>query len=445
MSTSNSPEMQHTLKIAHIAAEIKTMPLEGNHFSLQKANVSHTVPDPKNPKHKDKKINLKTLVDIIEINPEKQYAIAESGVTFARLVKETLKYDLVPYCVSELKGITIGGAVSGSSVESMSYKYGGFHDSCLEYEIITATGEILHVSPKEQPEIFDMIHGSFGTLGIISQIKFKLHPAKKYVKLDYLHLNTFQEFQAAIHIHYKTRDLDFMDGIIHSPEHFVLITGKFVDYAPYTHNYTWNIYWRATATRHHDYMDTWDYFFRYDTECHWVTRNYGLDNMLLRTLAGPFVLGSTNILNLAKKIGPIIEKNKEPDVVVDLFLPDSRWKAFFEWYLKEINYWPIWIVPYHIEKMYGWVNPAFLNGISDKLFIDFAVYGLKQPQGRNIYKELEDALYEHQGLKTLISYNYYTEDRFWEIYNKKKYTWVKNKVDPKNLFRNLYEKTHYKK
>ena len=56
----------------------------------------------------------------------------------------------MPIVVPELKTITIGGAVAGCSIESMSFVHGGFHDTCLEYEVITATGEVLTCTPDNE-------------------------------------------------------------------------------------------------------------------------------------------------------------------------------------------------------------------------------------------------------------------------------------------------------
>ena len=53
----------------------------------------------------------------------------------------------------------------------------------------------------------------------------------------------------------------------------------------------------------------------------------------------------------------------------------------------------------------------------------------------------EEKLQELNGIKTLISYNYYKEDEFWQIFNRKNYDAVKTVTDPDNIFRNLYEKT----
>jgi hypothetical protein len=84
--------------------------------------------------------------------------------------------------------------------------------------------------------------------------------------------------------------------------------------------------------------------------------------------------------------------------------------------------------------------------IEDELFIDFAIYGFEQKRkGFNFYKALEEKVHELRGMKTLITHNFYEEDLFWKVYNKNLYDKVKERTDPKNLFRNLYEKTNYKK
>ncbi len=45
------------------------------------------------------------------------------------------------------------------------------------------------------------------------------------------------------------------------------------------------------------------------------------------------------------------------------------------------------------------------------------------------------------GIKTLIAENYYTPEEFWGIWNKENFDAAKRITDPKNLFRDLYDKT----
>lgn len=430
----------HQEKIQAIAAEIKAVPA-GAAYSLKKRVVSHTVPNTGGVRTGGR-IDVSTLNEILEIDARNKICVAEPGITFSELVRATLPHGLVPFCVPELKTITIGGAVSGCSVESMSYKYGGFHDSCTEYEVITGTGGVITCSRERNTEIFEMMHGSFGTLGIISKLTFKLTEAKPFVHLTFERYPNLAEYAAAIRVHYEKRDADFMDGIIHDRGTFTLCVGSFVPSAPYTHAYDERSmpYYRATRERTEDYLSTHDYFFRYDSDCHWIARNYGLENPILRRLLGKFFLSSTKLLTLAKKFGFLFAQ-AQPDVIVDVFVPFSRFADFWSFYEREFNYFPVWVVPYKIARRYPWIADDYLKGVPDELFIDLAIYGMRQ-RGRNYYKLLEDELLRVQGMKTLISHNSYDKETFWKIYNKPNYERVKRITDPNNLFRDVYKKTH---
>jgi len=426
----------HEKKINRIIKQLKerksTKPV-----SLKKKAISHEVPKPSDKRYSDEKIDLNDLNEILHIDPEKRICIAEPGVTFIDLVTTTMKYGLVPIIVPELKTITIGGAVAGCSIESMSYKHGGFHDTCLEYEIITAKGDVLICTPdNENNLLFQMVHGTFGTLGIISKLKFKLIPAKPSVKVTYKKYNNIEDYKSAIWGHYENKDVDFMDGIIHSPTEYVLSVANFVDEAPYTHNYDWmRIYYLSTKQRKEDYLKTPDYFFRYDKG---VT-NVNPKSFLGRLFFGKFI-NSTRTLKLVEKFHRLIPSDKIP-ITVDVFIPFSKVSNFMEWYKKEVNHFPLWCVPYKFVRGYEWISTDFLHKIKDELILDLAIYGMKKKGDKNYYKIIEDELMNIGGIKTLISSNYYSESDFWKIWNKENYDKVKRKTDPNNIFRDLYTKT----
>jgi len=427
--------MNHQEKVQRIAEKLKNKTSKDSVVLLKKS-VSHQVPK-KYSNDKKHIIDVSDLNEIITINQEDKTCTAEPGVTFSDLVKETLKHNLVPIVVPELKTITIGGAVAGCSVESMSYKYGGFHDTCKEYEVITAKGDILQCSKKKNKEIFEMMHGTFGTIGIITQLKFNLLPAKQFVHLTYEKYQTLKQYKKAIESHYQTKDCDFMDGIIHSPELYVLCIGNFVDSAPYSHNYNWmRIFYKSTKEQEEDYLATYDYFYRYDAGCHWIARNYGLENPILRFLFGRFFLPSTNMLKLAKKLAFVFKKIK-PDVVVDVFIPFSKLMHFFDFYNKEFQYYPLWVVPYKI-KLYPWINPKHITA-KDGLYIDIAIYGMKQ-KDKNYYRIMEEYLLKNSSMKTLISHNFLLESEFWQMWSKENYYKVKAMTDPGNIFNDLFHK-----
>jgi FAD/FMN-containing dehydrogenase len=431
---SSHPRLQrHAQKLERVVWQLRRRS-NGTPVSLKKKAVSHQVPKPKDKRHSDEKIDISELREILEIDRESMTCTAEPGVTFSDLVTATLRHGLVPIIVPELSTITVGGAVTGCSLESMSFKYGGFHDTCLEYEVVTASGEVLRCSPDDL--IFQMMHGSFGTLGILSKLKFRLIRARPFVHVSYRALPTFEDYQAAIWRHFRDEDVDYMDGIIHSPTEHVLSTGHFTDKAPYTNRYDWmKVYYQSTARRKEDYLTTFDYLFRYDNG---VT-NVHPKSPLARLLFGKF-LHSDQLLRMAAKLHRFLP-DEAPPVTLDVFIPFSKAGAFMDWYRKEVDFFPLWCVPYRRVRDYEWIAAGYFDGLADELFLDLAIYGMKQRGGRNYYKEIEDKLRDVRGIKTLISYNYYDEDVFWSIWNRPNYQAVKSVTDPHNIFRDLYVKT----
>ncbi|MBN1500349.1 MAG: FAD-binding oxidoreductase [Spirochaetes bacterium] len=432
----------HEEKLKIISEEFKTFVKDGRSVALKKKSVPHLVPNPKDERFKKKKLNLSALNKILEINETEKYAVAESGVTFHQLVHETLKYGLIPYTVPELKGITIGGAVSGCSIESMSYKLGGFHDSCIEYELISGRGEIITCSVDKETDVFNQIHGSYGTLGILTKLKFKLLDAKPFVKMNYEKYKNIEDYWSALKKACSDGNYDFIDGIIHGKNEHVICFGTLVETAPFLSKYDWlSIFYKSTNEKTEDYLAIADYFFRYDTECHWLTKSFPvLENKIFRFFFGKLFLGSTNLIALSAKLRHVLKLKKRPDVVVDVFIPSNKFLDFYRWYEKDFDFYPLWIVPYRMKSKYPWISDNFHKKVNDDLLIDCAIYGKKNNTQIDFSALLEDKVYEFNGVKTLISRNHYSESRFWEIYSKENFSNAKRKTDPDAYFPDLYTK-----
>jgi FAD/FMN-containing dehydrogenase len=437
------PETSHDRRVQGIAAQVRDLAARGEPVHIAKRGVHHVVPIPGDPRFKGRPIDISALDRILSIDPVARRCVAEPGVTFAELARATLEHGLLPAVVPELEGITLGGAVAGCSIESMSFRHGGFHDSCLEYEVVTGAGEVRHLSPDDDPEAFHMVHGSYGTLAILTRLTFSLVPARRYVRLEHRVFERFEDFEAEMRARCAAGDYDVIDGIIHSPRQLVLCLGRFVDEAPYVSSYRWlEIFYKSTARRTEDYLTTLDYLFRYDTECHWLTRTVPpLEWKPVRFLVGKLFLGSTNLIKWSNRLAPLLGLKKRPDVVVDVFIPGKRFAEFFAWYERDFDFWPLWIVPYRVPAPYPWISPAHTARMDDDMFIDCAIYGKRNDDPRVDHsKTLEDKTFELGGIKTLISRNHYSRERFWEIYDRDRYEAVKARLDPGGLFKNLFDK-----
>ncbi len=430
-----TPE-QHRRKVDRVQAQLRAWPA-GRPLSLQKRTPSHQVPKPGDLKYRDHKLDLSDLDAVIQIDPEARTCTAEPGVPFVDLVAATLPYGLVPYVVPELETITIGGAVSGCSIESMSFEVGGFHDNCLSYELLSGQGELLRCGPHdEDPLLFGMLHGSFGTLGILTELTFRLCPAAPFVRVEYERHTTAASYMASIAAHARDRDMDFMDGIIHGPELYILSLGTFQQRAPYTHRYDWvTPYYQTTARRQEDWFKTPDYFFRY---------NRGVTTARPKSFLGRLLLGrlidSNVMMNLADRFNGLMTQERV-GVTVDLFVPHSRCEAFIGWYWETFGPHPLWCVPYRPAAPYPWISDAYHHRVSDELYVDLAIYGFSPRDGRNYYRLLEEKLHELAGIKTLIAPNYYSEELFWQVFNRDNHFAVKARTDPEGRFRDLYTKT----
>ncbi|NPC68331.1 FAD-binding oxidoreductase [Corallococcus exiguus] len=425
----------HEAKVEAIARQLRQRKGTGP-ASFKKKSPPHSVPKRFDSRRRDEKVDLGDLDAILDIDPVGMTCTAEPAATFDAVVRATLPHGLVPFIVPEHKTITLGGAIAGCSIESMSFRQGGFHDTCLEYEVITAKGDVLRCSPKEEPLLFQMMHGSFGTLGILSKVRFKLTRAAPYVRVTNETHSTLESFQQGIWHHFQEPGADYLDGQIFSPTKHVLCVGHFVDQAPYVSRYEWlTAYCETIPRRSEDYLTTYDYLFRYNRG---VTHARP-QNLLARALFGKLI-HSDSVLRTANRFTQLLPK-KDPPVIVDVFIPFSRSADFMDWYHREMRHYPVWCVPFRRTRDYEWLTPQWWAGMNDPLFLDLAVYGMPQPPGRNVYKELEDELQRVNGTKTLISYNYYDEQTFWSIWNRETYQAVKQRTDPDNLFRDLYVKT----
>jgi FAD/FMN-containing dehydrogenase len=434
---------RHSDEVRAIAGRVRDLAGRGEPVHIDKGGVHHVVPLTSDPRFRSRPIDISGLDRILSIDPEEGVCVAEPGVTFADLVRATLPHGLVPAVVPELQGITVGGAVAGCSIESTSFRHGGFHDVALEYEIVTGDGRVVTCSRDEEPLAFGMIHGSYGTLGILTKLTFRLVPAAPFVRMEYRRSSSADELMRALSAACASGSFDFVDAIGHAPDQLVLCLGTYVDAAPYTSNYKWlDIYYKSTATRTEDYLTTFDYFFRYDTEAHWLTATIPpLQWKPVRFAVGRAFLGSTNLIKWSRRLGPVLGMKRRPEVVVDVFIPARRMSEFSEWYERDYAFYPLWIVPYRVVERYPWISDDHWARMEDDLMIDCAVYG-KKNNDRSIdhSKTLEDKTYELGGIKTLISRNHYSRERFWSIYNEPNYRAAKDALDPDRVFADLYEK-----
>jgi len=358
---------------------------------------------------------------------------------------------VMPAVVPQLKSITIGGAVAGVGIEASSFKYGLVHETVLEMEVLLGDGRVVVCTPKnEHKDLFFGLPNSYGSLGYILKLKAKTVPVKKYVRLSHIrHRDADAYFQDLERC--RREKVDFVDGVIFSRDELYLTLGTFVDEVPYTSDYTYkNIYYRSIRNNTTDYLTTHDYIWRWDTDWFWCSRNFLMQNPLVRRLAGKSLLNSvayTKIMRwngkweLTRWANRLLGVHTE-SVIQDVDIPIKNAPAFVDFFHREIGILPIWICPTHAYKK--GIKFSLYPLDPDTTYVNFGfwdvVKGRKKLPAGHYNRKVERKVTELGGIKSLYSDAYYDLDAFWRIYNKPAYDRLKGKYDPTAALNDLYRK-----
>jgi FAD/FMN-containing dehydrogenase len=112
----------------------------------------------------------------IHVNPVARTARAEPGVTWGEM-----NHDLQAFGLAATGGYVgttgVGGLTLGGGLGWMVRKHGCALDNLISADVVTAEGELLRASGKENPDLFWGIRGGGGNFGIVTSFEFKVHPA----------------------------------------------------------------------------------------------------------------------------------------------------------------------------------------------------------------------------------------------------------------------------
>jgi FAD/FMN-containing dehydrogenase len=400
------------------------------------------------------RLSVRDFNHVLAINSSEGWADVEGMTTYDDFVKETLKYGLMPAVVPQLKTITIGGAVAGVGIEATSFRYGLVHETVLEMEILLASGETVMCNKNDHADLFYGFPNSYGTLGYALRLKVKLIPVKPFVHIEHARYEDATEYFRALEkacapTTASAADVpDFVDGVMFGPTEMYITTGTFVDTAPSVSDYTYmDIYYRSIREKKDDYLSTYGYLWRWDTDWFWCSKAFGVQNPLVRRIFGKRLLNSMTYGKIRKfaQQHPLILKLTQGSarrefVIQDVDIPIENAPGFQNFFFDEIDIRPVWICPFRAYDKTAKFDLYSLD--PEKLYVNFGFWDSvptqKEPGHYN--RLVEAKVSELHGKKGLYSDSYYTEDEFWEIYDKNTYDTLKQKYDPQKKLKNLYEK-----
>jgi delta24-sterol reductase len=406
---------------------------------------------------RDALVDVSALNNVLSIDFEEKTALVEPNVSMEALVRETMKAGLLPPVVMEFPGITVGGGFIGTAGESSSFKHGFFDRTVLSAEVVLSDGTLLTASATENSELFDGLRGSFGTLGVLTMVKLQLLPLKTTVKVTYHPTSSFANATSTMQQQMAEAQNDYVDGVIFSKELGVVVVGCLIDNdAPPSlpirrFSKPWNewfwIHARAVAqigAVTTELVPITDYLFRYDRGAFWMGMYAYHHFMIPFSWFTRFVLDyfmHTRIMYHALHASGYTDRY----IIQDIAFPAGNAAAFVEYVDEKFGMYPLWLCPLrrdgrssmgHARPYDGAVNGEEASSTYDGDYINVGVWG-PYPSDESEYvranRGIEAMMRELGGLKWLYSRVFYTEDEWWQVYDKPRYEALRQKYNASSL------------
>jgi FAD/FMN-containing dehydrogenase len=410
-------------------------------------------------------LDVSAFGHVFEVDPVARTAEVGGMTTYEDLVAATLPYGLMPLCVPQLRTITLGGAVTGLGIESASFRNGTPHESVLEMDILTGSGEVLTISGDSQDPHSDLFYtfpNSYGSLGYALRLKIELEPTKPFVHISHVRFDSAQELTTAMKALVDSRifndsPIDFLDGVVFSATEQYLTIGTMVGELPAgrsASDYTgMAIYYRSIQTLKDDYLTINDYLWRWDTDWFWCSRAFGAQLPTVRTLWPKSKLRSdvywkliavNRKYQIAEKLDALRRRPPRESVVQDIEIPVDHLPEFLDFFHAEIGIEPIWLCP--LKQRDPNVRWPLYEFDPDELYVNVGFWSTvplvngEKPEDGKKNRLIEHEVTKMGGRKSLYSTAFYNESEFWSIYGGQDYERVKGKYDPNGRFLGLYEK-----
>ncbi|EXJ60057.1 hypothetical protein A1O7_04206 [Cladophialophora yegresii CBS 114405] len=474
---------EHKTVVARISNQVADFYTQRIPFRIFHGNTNSTR---LSERLRDATVDTSSLDHVLSVSPSKQTCLVEPNVPMDKLVEATLRHGLVPPVVPEFPGITVGGGFAGTAGESSSFRHGFFDRTVTWLEVVLADGEVVTASEEERPDLFHGMAGTFGTLGVITLFELRLLPAKGFVELSYLGVGSIEQAQEVIKQATKQKGTDFVDGIMFAPDKGVVMSGRFADRSDeskdlpvVTFTKAWDqwFYLHAEARLNsvmpsststptsklpfmsppRDLIPLTDYLFRYDRGAFWTGRfayRYFYVPFIrpVRWLADYFM--HTRIMYHALHRSGLYQRF----IIQDMAVPNKNMPEFSRWLDTELPHvYPRWLCPLKPRAGVS-MSPHSRSGSAtatdtdeggdedsnqfDNSLLNVGVWGETPAEYLQvtINRLIERKLKSLGGMKWLYAQTFYTEDEFWDIYDKQWYDALRTKYKAEGYIPSVFNK-----
>jgi Delta24-sterol reductase len=406
-----------------------------------------------------------------------------ASTTMERMLEQSVDVaGMIPRVVPELKGISVGGAISGTAIETSSFRYGQFNDAIRRIWVLTGDGSIIECTrDNDHKDLYYGLPGSYGTLGRVLAAEVECEridgalPRAPDKLMDRLlvqvnctsYMNTSLALSHLINacsIDDQASRIDFVEALQFPSGKTVVMEARVLPvssattvhatYRPDVFHEQW-YYEKIEAMRNDStnqlIVPLKAFIFRYDRGAFWMARptEFSWHAVLRRPLLSFLLLATHNniisrwifrwafttvrLYSMLRLADPDIIQRRM--LIADIYCPVHRAERLVELIRTNITELrtPLWLCPIRKpNKARQLLGPHDLGQGPDELLIDFGIYGrvFGSERGGNAFecsRILDQWAMENGARKMLYSRHSYSREEFWSIYNQHHYRELREK------------------
>jgi FAD/FMN-containing dehydrogenase len=124
-------------------------------------------------------IDLSLFRDV-RVDPSARRAWVTGGSLLGQVDHEAMAFGLVTP-LGTVSHTGVGGLVTGGGFGRLARRFGLAIDNLISIDVVSADGQLRHASASENQDLFWGVRGGGGNFGIVTNFEFQLHPMQRQV------------------------------------------------------------------------------------------------------------------------------------------------------------------------------------------------------------------------------------------------------------------------
>jgi FAD/FMN-containing dehydrogenase len=129
-------------------------------------------------------LDMTSFNKVLKVNSKEKTVTVQSGASWDQVIKAVNPYGLSVPVLQDYSNFTVGGSLS-VNVHQSDVNFGPLIQTVKSFRLLQADGTIVNVSRTENPDLFKLVIGGYGLLGVILDVDLQLTDNKIYRKKEY--------------------------------------------------------------------------------------------------------------------------------------------------------------------------------------------------------------------------------------------------------------------